>query len=219
MNISAKGQPNQLDELRTLIPNHPIVPFKGTEIDKYDVIFDLDFDDTPEQIGQYINLENKLVVLGTVKVQLEELYAELGTLPTTTIIGMNALPTFINRPLIECCATNPNDEAIAKDKLKELGLESRFVRSRVGLVTPRIVCMIINEAYFTIQEGTATREDIDLGMRLGTAYPKGPFAWSQEIGLDHVYEVLEALYQDTKDERYKICPLLKTEYLQGFAQA
>jgi 3-hydroxybutyryl-CoA dehydrogenase len=219
MNIAAKGQPNQLDELRELISStHPIVPLKGTELDNYDIIFDLDFDDTPEQIGQYIHLENKLIVLSTVKVQLEELYAELGMLPKTTIIGINALPTFINRPLLECCATNKNDEAIAVEKLKNIGLETRFVKSRVGLVTPRIICMIINEAYFTVQEGTATREDIDLGMRLGTAYPKGPFAWSQEIGLDHVYETLEAIYQDTKDERYKVCPMLKTEYLQGFIE-
>lgn len=217
MYIAAKGQPNQLEELRKLISTHPIVPFKGTEIDKYDVLFDLDFDDSPEQMSHYFQLKNILIVVGVVKVQLEELYAELGTLPSTTIIGMNTLPTFINRPLIECCATNPNDEAIATERLKEIGLETRFVKSRVGLVTPRIVCMIINEAYYTVQEGTASREDIDLGMRLGTAYPKGPFAWSQEIGLDHVYETLEALYQDTKDERYKICPLLKTEYLATFA--
>jgi 3-hydroxybutyryl-CoA dehydrogenase len=53
-------------------------------------------------------------------------------------------------------------------------------------------------------------------MKLGTAYPKGPFEWSQEIGLDHVYETLDALYQDTKDERYKIASLLKTEYLKEF---
>jgi hypothetical protein len=115
MYIAAKGQPNQLEELRQLISTHPIVPFKGTEIDKYDILFDLDFDDTPEQISQYIHLENKLIVVGTVKVQLEELYAELGTLPSTTIIGMNTLPTFINRPLVECCATHPNDEAIATE--------------------------------------------------------------------------------------------------------
>ncbi|PCJ65211.1 MAG: 3-hydroxyacyl-CoA dehydrogenase [Bacteroidetes bacterium] len=216
MNIAAKGQPNQIEELRALISNHPILPFKINEIDSYDIIFDLDFDDTPEQIQHYIDLKGKLIVVGAVKVQLEEILAEVGTMPSSTIIGMNALPTFINRSLMECCALNEYDVAIANEKLKAIGIETRFVASRVGLVTPRIVCMIINEAYFTVQEGTASREDIDLGMKLGTAYPKGPFEWSQEIGLEHVYETLEALYQDTKDERYKICPLLKTEYLKGF---
>ena len=216
MNIAAKGQPNQIDELRQLITTHPIVPFKINEIDSYDMIFDLDFDDTPEQIQHYMEVQGKLIIVGAVKVQLEEILAEIGSAPKSTIIGMNALPTFINRSLVECCARNEMDEAIAKEKLTSLGLETRFVASRVGLVTPRIVCMIINEAYYTVQEGTASREAIDLGMTLGTAYPKGPFAWSEEIGLDHVYETLEALYQDTKDERYKICPMLKTEYLQGF---
>ncbi|MFT6112841.1 MAG: 3-hydroxybutyryl-CoA dehydrogenase [Bacteroidia bacterium] len=216
MIIAAKGQPNQMEELQSLLKDQTILPLKINELDSYDVIFDLDFDDSPEQIQYYAELERKLVIVGSVKVQLEELYAELGARPTCTIIGMNALPTFIDRPLLECCATHEIDQVVAQEKLKELGLETRFVKSRVGLVTPRIVCMIINEAYYTVQEGTASREDIDLGMKLGTAYPKGPFEWSQEIGIDHVYETLEALYQDTKDERYKICPLLKTEYLHSF---
>jgi 3-hydroxybutyryl-CoA dehydrogenase len=75
--------------------------------------------------------------------------------------------------------------------------------------------MIINEAFFTVQEGTASREDIDTGMKLGTAYPKGPFEWMNEVGIENVYLALEAIYNDTKDGRYKICPLLKKEYLQS----
>jgi 3-hydroxybutyryl-CoA dehydrogenase len=76
--------------------------------------------------------------------------------------------------------------------------------------------MIINEAYYTVQEGTATRADIDLAMKLGTNYPYGPFEWCERIGLEHVYHLLEAVYDDTKDERYKIAPLLKKEYLSGY---
>ncbi len=216
MKISVKGQPNQIAELRSLISDHPLLPFKGNEIDTYDIIFDLDFDDNPDQLPSYLSLSNTLVIAGSVKLQLEEILAEAGATPTCTLIGMNSLPSFINRSLMECCALNAEDEAKAKATLQKLGIETRFVASRVGLVTPRIVCMIINEAYFTVQEGTASREDIDLGMKLGTAYPKGPFEWCNEIGIDHVYETIEALYQDTKDERYKICPLLKTEYLQSF---
>jgi 3-hydroxybutyryl-CoA dehydrogenase len=59
--------------------------------------------------------------------------------------------------------------------------------------------------------------DIDLGMKLGTAYPHGPFEWCDMIGIKHVYEVLNALYLDTHDDRYKICSLLKTEYLKSQA--
>lgn len=88
-----------------------------------------------------------------------------------------------------------------------------IVDDRVGMVTPRVISMIINEAYYVVQEGTASREDIDLAMKSGTNYPYGPFEWIRRIGIKHIYEVLEAVYEDTKDERYKICPLLKKEYL------
>ena len=71
--------------------------------------------------------------------------------------------------------------------------------------------MIINEAYFTLEEGTASREDIDLGMRLGTNYPMGPFEWKDAWGIDRVKQLLEALLASTGDERYLVWPLLKQE--------
>jgi 3-hydroxybutyryl-CoA dehydrogenase len=106
-----------------------------------------------------------------------------------------------------------DDEPQLKRICQELNTDFLIVDDRVGLVTPRIICMIINEAYYSFMEGTASREDIDLAMKLGTNYPYGPFEWSQRIGIKHIYELLEALYEDTKDERYKICPLLRKEYL------
>ena len=95
-----------------------------------------------------------------------------------------------------------------------MNIDATIVQDRVGLVTPRIIAMIINEAYFTVMEGTASRADIDTGMKLGTNYPMGPFEWAGKWGIGNIYELLESLYNDTKDERYKICPLLKQEYLQ-----
>jgi 3-hydroxybutyryl-CoA dehydrogenase len=92
------------------------------------------------------------------------------------------------------------------------------VVDRVGLVTPRVICMIINEAFYTVQEGTASKKDIDIAMKLGTNYPLGPFEWAKKIGIENVYLVLDSVYKDTKDERYKICPLLKKEYLNQIIQ-
>ena len=106
-----------------------------------------------------------------------------------------------------------DDEVALKEICAQLETEFLMVEDRIGLVTPRVVCMIINEAYYTVLEGTATREDVDLAMKLGSNYPFGPFEWSNRIGVKHVYELLEAVYEDTRDERYKICPLLKKEYL------
>jgi 3-hydroxybutyryl-CoA dehydrogenase len=131
----------------------------------------------------------------------------------STLFGFNGLPTFLNRQTIEVSLLKKEDEDTLRKTCAELQTDFLVVEDRVGLVTPRVICMIINEAYYTLLEGTASREDIDLAMKLGSNYPFGPFEWSQRIGIKHVYELLEALYDDTRDERYKICPLLKKEYL------
>ena len=52
-------------------------------------------------------------------------------------------------------------------------------------------------------------------MKLGTSCPRGPFAWANAMGVERVYAVLEALWQDTHDEHYKVCPLLSLQALRG----
>jgi 3-hydroxybutyryl-CoA dehydrogenase len=63
--------------------------------------------------------------------------------------------------------------------------------------------MIINEAAATIAEGTASVEDIDKGMMLGTNYPKGPLQWCDEIGAVYIVETLNNLFTYTSDSRYQ----------------
>ena len=124
MKIAVKGQLNQVEELKNLISGHSLIPFKISEIDTYDVIFDLDFDDSPEQIQAYHQIKDKLIIVGSVKIQLEELYAELGSNPSCTIIGMNTLPTFINRDVLECCAINQHG---SNNQLSVLELAKLFI--------------------------------------------------------------------------------------------
>ena len=131
------------------------------------------------------------------------------------IIGFCGLPTLLNRPLLEVSLYDEADREKLAATCAALGTDYRVVADRVGLVTPRVICQIINEACFTVQEGTATMPDVDLGMKLGTNYPRGPFAWANAIGVERVYAVLEAMWQDTHDERYKVCPLLKRQALRG----
>jgi len=130
-----------------------------------------------------------------------------------TILGFNGLKSFFNRDVLEISLLASENIGIAEKVCTELETEFEIVADRVGMVTPRVICMIINEAYYTMQEGTADKKAIDMAMKLGTSYPYGPFEWADRIGLDNVYELLEAVYEDTKDERYKICPALKKEYL------
>ena len=129
--------------------------------------------------------------------------------------GFCGLPTLLNRRLLEVSLYHEADRAKLAETCAALGTDYRVVADRVGLVTPRVICQIINEACFTVQEGTATMQDVDLGMKLGTSYPRGPFAWANAIGVERVYAVLEAMWQDTHDERYKVCPLLKRQALRG----
>lgn len=215
MNIAVRGTDNQFNELRSRISSeHKMFAFKNTQSDEFDLLFDLEFDQYPQRIEEYAEIDGKTLVLAAVKVQLEAVLVEFTVKPKSKIIGFNALPTFIDRELAELCFSEEQEN---KELFTQLGWDCRTVQSRVGMVTPRIIFMIINEAYFTVQEGTASKTDIDLGMKLGTAYPKGPFEWCEEIGIANVYETLAALYEDTGDERYKICPMLKTEYLKSLA--
>ena len=182
-------------------------------LDANDLTFDFTIDEQPDQLAMYAK-RSVTVFLNTCKLSLSELTHLSRAGMKCTLFGFNGLPTFLNREIFEVCLLAKSDEPRLKQLCADLKTEYLLVEDRVGLVTPRVISMIINEAYYAVQDGTATREDIDMAMKLGTNYPFGPFEWSRRIGIRHIYEMLEALYDDTHDERYKICPLLKKEYLK-----
>lgn len=180
---------------------------------KQDVIFDFSIDEDPAQMEVYRDHPIVIAFLNTAKINLVQLGAVVNHQIKCTLFGFAGLPTFLNREILETSLYKPDQKLKLEEVCTKLTTKFQVVDDRVGLVTPRAICMIINEAYFTVQEGTATREDIDRAMKLGTNYPFGPFEWANKIGVNNVYELLEAVYEDTKDGRYKICPLLKKEYL------
>jgi 3-hydroxybutyryl-CoA dehydrogenase len=83
------------------------------------------------------------------------------------------------------------------------------VRPAAGGVLERIVCQVINECAFALGEGVGSAEDIDTGMVLGLNYPRGPLAWADEIGLNHVLAVLDGLWEQYREERYRPAPALR----------
>ncbi|MBS1611845.1 MAG: 3-hydroxyacyl-CoA dehydrogenase [Bacteroidetes bacterium] len=185
------------------------------DYDEYDAIFDLNFDDDFSNLEIYAGLKETPVFVNAVKTSLNEAVYATGSKIRCRLFGINALPGFINNPTWEV-STYRKFEAPELEKLmKTMGVQYLPVEDRVGMVKPRVIFMIINEACYTLQEGTASIEDIDTSMKLGTNYPYGPFEWCDKIGITAVFETLAALYEDTKDERYKICPLLKTKYLRN----
>ena len=84
-----------------------------------------------------------------------------------------------------------------------------------GGVLERIVCQVINECAFALDEGVGSAQDIDTGMVLGLNYPRGPLAWADEIGLDHVLAVLDGLWEEYREERYRAAPLLRRLVREG----
>jgi 3-hydroxybutyryl-CoA dehydrogenase len=90
-----------------------------------------------------------------------------------------------------------------------LGLHTARVRPSAVGVLPRIVCQVINECAFALGEGVGSARDIDAGMTLGMNYPRGPFAWAHAIGREHVMAVLDALWEEYREERYRMAPALR----------
>jgi 3-hydroxybutyryl-CoA dehydrogenase len=83
------------------------------------------------------------------------------------------------------------------------------VRPAAGGVLERIVCQVINECAFALGEGVGSAQDIDTGMTLGLNYPRGPLTWADQIGLDRVLAVLDGLWEEYREERYRPAPALR----------
>ncbi len=123
---------------------------------------------------------------------------------------INGWPTFVNREVWEMAT---GEEQAIKDIFEKLGWKYIIVADEPGLVSARIISMIINEAYFALGEAVSTKDEIDLAMKLGTNYPYGPFEWSKKIGLKKVYSLLEKL--GITDSRYNIAPAMKNELINN----
>ena len=189
--------------------------FDLDELASTDVVFDYNLSESPEAIELYLQNPDLFLFINSPKISLGELTHIYGN-GYCKIGGFNGLSSFVNREQIEVSLLDDKDKDSLDYICKSLGTKYVLVKDRVGMVLPRIMCTIVNEAYYMIQEGTATEEGIDTAMRLSHRFPLGPFEWSKRIGLKEVYELLEALYEDTHDERYKICSLLKREYLLNY---
>lgn len=104
---------------------------------------------------------------------------------------------------------NPVLKSAVETIFASLGKKSYWVRESPALILPRIVCQLVNEAAFAVLEGVADAEPADLAMTLGVNYPRGPLEWGQELGYDKVVAVLDHLYAEYHEERYRACVLLR----------
>lgn len=124
-------------------------------------------------------------------------------------VRINAWPTFLSGPVAEVSGGEAAVKPQVGEALKLLEKKPEWVPDVPGMVSARIIAAIINEAYFTLSEGIATRAAIDTAMKLGTAYPYGPFEWAEKIGLQRIAHLLQTLAQT--EARYQPCALLLEE--------
>ena len=99
---------------------------------------------------------------------------------------------------------------------KHLGKTPILVNNSPGFVVNRILCPMLNEAVFALQERIATAEEIDQGMKLGCNHPIGPLALIDMIGLDVLLAVMDVFYNDFSDPKYRPAPLLKEMVAAGY---
>ena len=113
------------------------------------------------------------------------------------LMGIGLYPSFSEVSGIELTGTKftaREDARRVEEIFKSKGKDVFQVEDRAGMVSMRVITLIINEAYQVLQEGTSNRDDIDTAMKLGTNYPFGPIEWSERIGLDLVYNILDSMY-------------------------
>jgi 3-hydroxybutyryl-CoA dehydrogenase len=138
--------------------------------------------------------------------------------PGGSAVGFHTLPPLDESGLVELTlgpGTAPSAAAAAERFFATLGKHTAWVGDAPGLVLGRIVCQVVNEAAFALSQGVGSAEDVDAGMVHGLNYPRGILEWADEIGLDHVLAVLEALYEERREERYRTCPLLRSLVMSG----
>jgi 3-hydroxybutyryl-CoA dehydrogenase len=122
---------------------------------------------------------------------------------------MNPAPVMRLVEVVRGLETSESTMSLAVDLAKRLGKTPVLSKDIPGFIVNRVLIPMINEAIFTLEEGVASVEDIDLALTTGANHPVGPLALADRIGLDTVLAICEVLYQDLGDQKFRPCPLLR----------
>jgi 3-hydroxybutyryl-CoA dehydrogenase len=136
------------------------------------------------------NLLPRFIIINSV----EETLAKINT----SFIRFNGWAGFLKSSIIEASCYSEQNRKKAEAVFDRFQKKLQWLPDEVGFITPRIISMIINEAFIALKEGVSTKEEIDTAMKLGTNYPYGPFEWAEKIGVEKIETLLKELSQQQK---------------------
>jgi 3-hydroxybutyryl-CoA dehydrogenase len=158
-----------------------------------------------------------VIATNTSSISITKLAASVSS--PSRFIGMhffNPVPLMALVELIRGLQTSDETVAAVQAFATAIGKTPIAVKNSPGFVVNRILCPMINEAIFALQEGLASAADIDEGMKLGCNHPIGPLALADLIGLDTMLAVMEVFYDGFNDPKYRPAPLLKEMVDAGY---
>ena len=151
-----------------------------------------------------VQLDKKPVFINSVLQTLADVHAP------EHVLRINGWPSFLSRTVWEIAGqVNENIDSV----FKLLNIKINTVKDEPGFITARIIAMIVNEAYFAVEDDVSSKDEIDIAMRLGTNYPFGPFEWAKLIGTNNILTLLQKL--NTADNRYLPSKLLIKEVMEN----
>ena len=162
-----------------------------------DACFDLAFNDSDPAANKF--LDQTIVFVNAVN-------STCTRIGRANYVRINAWKGFLNRPVVEVAGVDDAYNQLAAETLNALGWKYVWTADDYGFISARIIAMIINEAYYALEENVSSKEQIDIALKLGTNYPYGPFEWSEKIGLENIYQLLKNLSH--QDKRYSIAQTL-----------
>lgn len=160
-----------------------------------DVIIDLLYEQSHLILLE--NVRTALVIINSVEFTLSE--------TNSSFVRINGWKTFLKSPIIEAFAAREDNKEKAQGIFSLFQKKLEWLPDEIGFITPRVVSMIINEAFIALKEGVSTKEEMDTAMKLGTNYPYGPFEWAEKIGIEKIRDLLQKLSMHNKRYTSSIC--------------
>jgi 3-hydroxybutyryl-CoA dehydrogenase len=128
---------------------------------------------------------SSLVIINNVEYTLAE--------TDTSFVRVNAWPSFLKSHVIEASCLDGQYKQKTEEVFSLFNKKIEWLPDEIGFVTPRIISMIVNEAFIALKEGVSSKEEIDTAMKLGTNCPYGPFEWAEKIGMERIDSLLVRL--------------------------